>query len=1309
MARTCADEGVADTAGPEARDVPSERETASNPPWRRLVLLVLIGTAVIATSNVAFRFARHGGLITAYWEGLIVLALSVAVFLPLVVLLLRDFGRERLRAAFLFVIVCLTGDLALDFTEEIDALDDVWLVGNESRLLDRARDVLGVAAFVGLGIGVYLLTARLAAVQRDQVREAEEKAHLRRLVAMDRVHQRIVSATCVEAMLGGVLDELLEVLGADRAWLCYPCAPEASSVCVPIERTRAGFAGLGGTDAEIPIEVPLHVLLEEVGRVGEPLVRCGADVAEIVGPDLAERLQIRGLMAVAIRPRTGPLWALGLHRCAHEREWTDGEKRLLTEIGRRVEDALTTWLAMRELSESESRWRALFEHAPEALVILDAESGRFVDVNQNAVDLFGRDREALAEVGPVEISAPVQANGVSSAELVRELNERTLAGETPLFEWKFVDAAGREVLTEVRLFHLPATDRQLIRGSITDIGDRKAAEQALEQYGRQQTAVARLGQLAVGCSFALDELFDSAVRTIADTLDVKFCKVLELLPGGEELRLRAGVGWQEGLVGSATVGAQLDSQAGYTLAAGEPVLVDDLPTETRFNGPELLHEHGVVSGISVAIIGEHEAPFGVLGAHSRRRRQFSVDDVHFLQSVAHLLADAIARRSGELALRESEDRYRNLLESHADAVGIQIDGTIAYANERLCELTGYSRDELMGIVSVELLVPQDRERAAARGAEVLAGGPPSVREYELARKDGCVLPIDVLSRAIHHDGKAALLTVLRDITSRKRAAAEAEESKRQLERTVEELRRTQEEVIQKERLWALGHLASGVAHDFNNFLTVVLGNASLLRSSPDRHIARPAEQICNAATRAAALTRQLLAFSRKQVFELEDVDLRSVAIDAFELVRHLVKEDIELVFSQEEDDSSLPVRVDVAQLNQVIMNLAVNARDAMPLGGVLTVTVSLEKAGDDDRGARGVIAVSDSGAGIPAEILPQIFEPFFTTKSSGQGTGLGLSMAHGTIEQLGGKLSVESQVGRGTTFRIALPLLEDSRAPASSAREVTRGSRGREGDGETILVVDDDVQVRSLVCEVLSQSGYEVLGTDCPREALELSGSHDGAIDLLVTDVVMPGASGPELAQRLRQHRPRTRTLFMSGYPDGYEETVDVDSTDPSQFLQKPFGPSELLDRVRALLDSLPAESESPSETSAVSQTVFLIDDSEDVRNTVESVVEAVGVRCRSFATARDFLRVDEPMRSGCVLLDVELPDMSGLELLKKLRSLGVALPVIIVSDHGDTDMAVIATKLGAFDFVRKPFDGEDLLRRIRQALASAPLAATVP
>ncbi|MGC0771445.1 MAG: ATP-binding protein, partial [Candidatus Acidiferrum sp.] len=366
-------------------------------------------------------------------------------------------------------------------------------------------------------------------------------------------------------------------------------------------------------------------------------------------------------------------------------------------------------------------------------------------------------------------------------------------------------------------------------------------------------------------------------------------------------------------------------------------------------------------------------------------------------------------------------------------------------------------------------------------------------------------------------------------------------------------------------------LAGGIAHDFNNLLTIIKGYAELAlqRTGIQPELRADVMQIDNASERASMLIRQLLAFSRRQVLQPKVIDLNAIVLGLDKLLARLMGEHIEMVTRCGASVGN--VKADPAQVEQVIMNLVVNARDAMPKGGRLTVetfNVDLDSTYARDHvsvkpGAYVMLAVSDTGMGMSVETVAHIFEPFFTTKESGQGTGLGLSTVYGIVKQSGGYIWVYSEPGKGTTFKVYLPRVTEVAESKTGAVQPPGAGKG----SETILLVEDEEAVRELASRILSAKGYSVVVATSTQEAEQLATKHAGEIHLLLTDIIMPGTSGRELARRITERHPRTRVLYMSGYTDNVLAQGGVLETGLS-FLQKPFTPGALVQKVRDVLDN---------------------------------------------------------------------------------------------------------------------------------------------
>ncbi len=507
--------------------------------------------------------------------------------------------------------------------------------------------------------------------------------------------------------------------------------------------------------------------------------------------------------------------------------------------------------------------------------------------------------------------------------------------------------------------------------------------------------------------------------------------------------------------------------------------------------------------------------------------------------------EAGEREGMEEALRRSEERFRRFSEAAFEGILIHQGGLILDANQALGRMFGYPVEEMIGRSAFDFLTGESRTLAESR-IEAEHEHP-----YELTgvHKSGATFPIEVCGKTMLWEGKRLRVVAVRDISERKRL---------------------EEQLREAQKMEALGRLAGGVAHDFNNLLTVIGGNAQWLAGSlAEQDPRRPAvTEILEATNRAAALARRLLAFGRRQIIQPRVINLNDLVQDMRVLLRRVVGEHIELSFSLSPELGN--VKADPGQIEQVILNLAVNARDAMPEGGRLTLATAnveweeeaAEPGAETCRGRCVLLAVEDTGCGMDEATRQRIFEPFFTTKPLGRGAGLGLATVHGIVRQHGGVVRVASAPGQGTTFRIYLPRVDE---PVCLRSETP--AAGLPGGLETILLVEDEAGVRRLVRRSLEQLGYRVLEAGEPLEALALSERTAGPIDLLVTDVVMPQMSGRQLAERVQAQRPGTKVLFLSGYDD--EPIARAGVLEPGlQFLAKPFTLEALARKVREALES---------------------------------------------------------------------------------------------------------------------------------------------
>lgn len=750
------------------------------------------------------------------------------------------------------------------------------------------------------------------------------------------------------------------------------------------------------------------------------------------------------------------------------------------------------------LRRAEERYRDLFEWSPDAIFTVAAE-GRFVDANPAFTRLFGYPRDELGDLTvrdlcvdparPAELFERLRTDG-----FVRDLEVRLRRRDGRILDveasvWVWRDERGR------------ALGQQ---GVIRDVTDRKRSEATL----RRRTA--ELGERV------------KEMRTLL--------AVSNLLSGAEEV---------EAVLGD--VATALPPGWQYPDLAGARIVVRDRTWETPGYGPSSIK-------LSAPVVADGREIGGVEVSYRppgppEDEAPFLPEEEKLLAAVAERIGETLRRRDAERALEGSERRHRAMIERSEDILTVlDADGRIVYESPSFTRILGYSLEEVRGRDAFEMVHPEDRERLRAALAAGIADPALHPREvYRCRRRDGSWVHLESTgSNRLADPDIRGLVINTRDVTGRV-------ESERDRERLEAELRHSQ-------RLDAIGRLAGGVAHDFNNLLTVIDGYTNLLlrRLAPEDSSRSHAEEVRKAAARAAALTRQLLAFSRKQVLKPRVFRLNEVLGDIEKMLGRLIGEDVVLRTACSAADPR--VRADASQIEQVLMNLVVNAREAMPRGGTVRIETALD-------GANAVVTVADDGEGMTAEVREHLFEPFFTTKESG--TGLGLATVYGIVKQSGGEISVETSPGCGTTFRVSLPAVteEPDSAPPDAGGAVAPAA------GATILLVEDDDSVRELAREILEEEGYRILAAGSTTEAADAAASFPGRIDLLLTDVVMPGGSGRELADRLRSDRPDLPVLFVSGYSGTIIARHGV-LEEGIEFLEKPFSPAELRERVARLVVS---------------------------------------------------------------------------------------------------------------------------------------------
>jgi two-component system cell cycle sensor histidine kinase/response regulator CckA len=982
---------------------------------------------------------------------------------------------------------------------------------------DRTKKIINFI-LVQLETGENLITCEditdRKPAEEDLLKSEEEAKRLAQENAIMAEIGRIISSTLnIEEIYERFAEEVKKLIPFDRI---------AMNIINPKDQTViiAYVTGVEIEGRQTGIIVPLSgTMTEEVLRTRSTLL-----IQTNTRQDLAKRFpllfpssraNLKSFLSVPLFSKDQVIGVLHI-RSTRSNAYSEKDLRLAERVGNQIAGAIANAQLYAErkqaeeaLRESETKFRDLYDNAPLGYHEYDAE-GRITNVNRTDLEMLGYTREEL-------IGQPIWKLNVNE-EAVREQVMAKLAGTLPPGKelertYKRKNETIFPVLIEDRLIVDENGRIKGIRCTIQDITERKRAEETLQTERRRFQILSEYAPFGM---VMIDR--DGTFRYINPKFKELFGYDLKDTPNGKMWFRKA---FPDPTYRHNVISAWINDSKIFAPGEKRPRVF----TATCKDGTEK-----IVSLISVQLeTGEYLMTCEDITEH-----------MHF-----------------DEALRESEERYRTLFEGSRDAVYITTwEGRFVDFNQGFLDLFGYTREELMVLQAQDSYVhPADRYRFQK---EIEKKG--FVRDYEVKLRKQNGKEMDCLLNASVRRGSDGTILgyqgIIRDITERKRAE--------------QEMKALEEQLRQSQKMEAIGRLAGGIAHDFNNILTIIQGycQLSLCELKGDHPLRENIEGIKKSTDRAAALIRKILAFSRRQVMEMRVLDLNTLLMDLDKLLRRIIGEDIELVTVLAEDLGR--VKVDPGQIEQVILNLAVNAKDAMPNGGKLTIETA--NAELDEVYARShvsvapghhvMLSVSDTGVGMSPEVKERIFEPFYTTKEKEKGTGLGLSTVYGIVKQSGGNIWVYSEPGQGTTFKIYLPTAEATSEEITEKVVKEEPPRG----GETILVVEDEEEVRKLAVQFLQKQGYKVLEATQGMEALLICEQHKESIHLLVTDVVMPGMSGRELSERLTSLRPEIKILYMSGHTNSAIFHHGV--LEPGVILlQKPFTLEALARKVREVLD----------------------------------------------------------------------------------------------------------------------------------------------
>jgi two-component system, cell cycle sensor histidine kinase and response regulator CckA len=919
---------------------------------------------------------------------------------------------------------------------------------------------------------------------------AERLAHLRFLESMDGINRIMQGTNDLEKVMRGVLERMISIFGCDRSSLLYPCDPESDFWQIQMECTRPEYPSVFPKGIKIPIINDIAEAFREACISNGPVT-----FDHEFDQQIPERYPQKSVIVMALYPKVGKPWLFEMHQCSYARVWTEDERKLFQEIGRRLSDALTSFLMYRDLCKSEAENRAIANSVPDLLFRVRRD-GTITDFRKpDNMELYLPPEQFLGKAITDLLPPNVSQSATAAIEKVFKTNEiatfeynLAMKGQISYFEGRIVAISSDEVLAVIR-----------------DITDRKHAEVALLESETKYRSLVEMS--FVGVYIIQDNLY----KFVND----RYCEM-----------------------------------TGYPY---EEIVNRINPVDIAYPDDKMIVEENIRKRMA----GEMDSVEYVLRT-VRKDGKVIITRVHGKRmifqgrpAIMGTVIDITEHKQAERALEESEAKMRSIL----DNIGIGV--SLISPGMEILELNHKMRKWFPDIDPAQCPIcyrafndpPRETICDYCPTCKTLQDGLVHEATTETPQKDGIRKYRVVSSPLFNASGQVtAAVEMVEDITE-----------KLSLE----------SQFRQAQKMESIGRLAGGVAHDFNNMLSVIIGYTELAirQVDPIQPFFANLEQIRKAAQRSAELTRQLLAFARKQTIAPKILDLNETIESMLKILRRLIGENIDLNWRP--GKNLWQVNMDPSQIDQILANLCVNARDAIT--GIGKVTIETGTAYIDEiycashtecvPGEYVLLAVIDNGCGMNREILDRLFEPFFTTKETGKGTGLGLATVYGIVKQNNGFINVCSEPGHGTTFKIYLPRHKDV------TKEIQKEGRIEPVQGnETILLVEDERAILDMTMMMLQQMGYTVLAALTAGEAIRLAEVHQGKIHMLMSDVVMPGMTGRDMAKSLLSLRPHIKLLFMSGY------TADVIAhhgvlDEGVDFIQKPFSIHGLAAKVREVLD----------------------------------------------------------------------------------------------------------------------------------------------